>query len=139
VRREESVQRRLFPEWTEESALHGGRSLWAPIANLKEEERDALVRRAGIEPLPHRSMECSPCINANKADIRQTDERDIFKVERIEQALGNTRAGKPRVMFRPKPHMGAVGIREICRWANSSRGKYEPPRSSGCDSGMCGT
>ncbi len=137
VRREESAIRRAFPEWTESSEAHGGRSLWAPLVNTTEAERDALVRRAGIEPLPHRSMECSPCVNSNKADIIATAEADIAKTDRIELDLGHTAAGKPRVMFRPAKHMGAVGIREIYRWAQSGRGEYEPPRA-GCDSGMCG-
>jgi 3'-phosphoadenosine 5'-phosphosulfate sulfotransferase (PAPS reductase)/FAD synthetase len=137
VRREESAKRRAFPEWTESSNTHGGRSLWAPLVNIKEEERNALLARAGIEPLPHRSDECSPCVNSNKADIRRLAEVTLAKVERIERALGHTQAGKPRVMFRPKAHMGAVGIREIYRWAHSDRGAYEP-NCGGCDSGMCG-
>ena len=50
--------------------------------------------------------------------------------------MGFTSKGNPRVMFRPYRHMGATGIREVVKWAHSSRGEYEPP--SGCDSGMCG-
>lgn len=138
VRREESEERRLFPEWTEESDVHGGRSLWAPLANTTEGERDALVRRAGIVPLPHRSRECSPCVNSNKADIRATPPLDIDKTERVETNLGTSGNGKPRVMFRPAKHMGAIGIREIYAWAHSGRGEYEPPAKSGCDGGMCG-
>ncbi|TAJ89712.1 phosphoadenosine phosphosulfate reductase family protein [Reyranella sp.] len=137
VRREESVARRSFPEWTEDSAAHGHRSLWAPLVNTQVVERDALLSRAGFAPLPHRSRECEPCINSNKGDIRALGDPDIAKVERIEGELGFTGAGKPRVMFRPAQHMGAIGIREIYRWAHSGRGQYEPP-VRGCDSGMCG-
>lgn len=138
VRREESEARRLFPAWTEESDAHGGRPLWAPLVNMRQGARDDLIRRAGFEPLPHRSMECSPCVNANKADIIATATADIDKTARIETALGCTGNGKPRVMFRPAKHMGAIGIREIYAWAQSGRGEYEPP-DAGCDSGMCGT
>lgn len=138
VRREESARRRTFPEWTEESAAHGGRSLWAPLVNIDQAGRDALLRRARVDPLPHRSDECSPCVNATKADIRRLPEERLAEVERIEAAVGHTKAGKPRVAFRPAAHMGAVGIREIYRWAHSGRGEYEPPCRS-CDSGMCGT
>jgi 3'-phosphoadenosine 5'-phosphosulfate sulfotransferase (PAPS reductase)/FAD synthetase len=136
VRREESARRRNFPEWTENSDVHGGRSLWAPLVNTTEAERNALLCRAGADPLPHRSDECSPCVNATKADIRRLPAETLAKVERIERGLGHTAKGKPRVMFRPAAHMGAVGIREIYRWAHSDRGKYELG-CGGCDSGMC--
>jgi 3'-phosphoadenosine 5'-phosphosulfate sulfotransferase (PAPS reductase)/FAD synthetase len=136
VRREESTVRRDFPEWVEASEMHGGRTLWAPMVRLTEAERNELLARAGFDPLPHRSKECDPCVNANKGDIRQLGEADLAKVERLEGELGLTAKGKPRVMFRPAKHMSAVGIREIYRWAQSDRGEYVP--SGGCNSGMCG-
>lgn len=135
VRREESAKRRSFPEFTEASPGHGGRSLWAPLVNTTTEQRNDLLRRAGVEPLPHRSDECWPCVNATKADLRRLTDERVAEIEEIESRLGFTGAGKPRVMFRPAAHMGAVGIREMRRWANSGHGEYEPP--SGCDSGMC--
>lgn len=138
VRREESVERASFPEWTEESEVHGGRSLWAPLATMKEGARNELLGRAGFDPLPHRSHECEICVNANKDDLKRASEFSVSRSERIEADLGVTAKGKPRVMFRPAKHMGAIGIREIIKWAHSGRGKYEPPRG-GCDSGMCGS
>ena len=136
VRRQESQNRQRWPEFTPESSAHGGRELWAPLVRVLEPERDALIRRAGFEPLPHRSQECFPCINANKADLRLLTEDRIAEIEALEKDMGFTSKGKPRVMFRPYRHMGATGIREVVKWAHSSRGEYEPP--SGCDSGMCG-
>ncbi len=138
VRREESTERAAFPQWTENSEIHGGRTLWAPLVNVAEAERDALLSRAGFEPLPHRSHECEICVNANKDDIKRASEFSVSRSERIEGELGFTANGKPRVMFRPAKHMGAVGIREIVKWAHSDRGKFKPSRG-GCDGGMCGT
>lgn len=138
VRREESRARREWPEWLENSGNHGGRSLWSPLAAFREEERDALILRSGFSPLEHRSMECFPCINSNKADLRQLTPGRINEIEEFENSLGVTSKGKPRTMFRPGKHRGAVGIREIHKWAQSGHGKYEPP-SGGCDSGFCGT
>lgn len=137
VRREESRDRARWPEYTESSDAHGGRELWAPLVRIKKSDRNALIRRAGFDPLPHRSQECFPCINANKADLRMLTEERIQEIEDLEKEMGFTTKGKPRVMFRPYRHMGATGIREVVKWAHTARGGYEPP--GGCDSGMCGT
>ena len=137
VRREESRARALWPEWTEESDKHGGRPLWSPLVRVTTEQRDALIRRAGLEPLPHRSRECYPCINSNRTDLRALSEERVEYLAELEASMGLTSEGKPRTIFRPGSHQGAVGIREIIRWAHSERGKYEAA-SSGCDSGFCG-
>lgn len=129
VRREESVARREWPEFIESSKNHGGRSLWSPLVNLTQETRDSILAGIGWGALPHRSKECSPCVNANRSDFRALDESDIAKVERIESEIN-------RNMFRTQRFHGAHGIREVMRWAWSNRGKYEP-LSSGCDAGMC--
>ena len=141
VRREESRSRASWPEYTEDSENHGGRTLWAPLVRVTTEERDALLERAGWAPLPHRSMECAPCVNANRADLRAVPEETIEQIAQFEAELGYTKNGKLRTMFRPASKMGAVGIREVKRWADSERGKYEPlavlGNGGGCDSGMC--
>lgn len=132
VRREESRERASWPLWIYESPNHGGRDLWSPLVNETEDSRNQLLLRADWQPLPHRSKECSPCVNSNRADFQKLDESDILKVEIKEKSSG-------RNMFRPKRFMGARGIREVIKWAFSKRGKYEPPSESGCDSGFCGT
>lgn len=142
IRREESRARASWPEWTEESEKHDGRSLWSPLVRVTTDERDALLRRAGFEPLPHRSMECFPCVNSNRADLRLLTDERIDELAALEASMGFTGEGKPRTIFRPYRHAGAVGIREVVRWARSERGQYEPPdddAGSGCDSGFCGT
>lgn len=144
VRREESVSRRHFPEFQPFSANHGNRHVWAPICDVKENRRNELIEKTGFDILPHRSMECSPCINSNRQDLLKLKDfpEDIDKVERIENNLGYSSKGKPRVMFRPASKMGATGIREVMRWAESARGKYQPldeeEGESGCDTGWCG-
>jgi hypothetical protein len=134
VRREESVARRNWPEFVEESENHGGRSLWSPLVNLTKETRDNILAGIGWQALPHRSKECSPCVNSNRADFRVLEESDIRKVEFMELWMN-------RLMFRKKRFKGAIGIRQVMKWAWSARGKYEPPddeEGAGCDSGMCG-
>lgn len=141
VRRAESRARAQWPEWVEESDRHGGRSLWAPLVRHTDAQRNALLAETPFEPLPHRSQECYPCVNANRADLRQVTEERAEEIAAIEKSLGYTSKGKPRTMFRPYRHQGATGIKEVVRWAKSGRGKYRLAllgEGAGCDSGMCG-
>jgi 3'-phosphoadenosine 5'-phosphosulfate sulfotransferase (PAPS reductase)/FAD synthetase len=141
VRRAESANRRAFPEHTASSPNHGGRDVWAPLVDHTDEQRDALLKRAGVEPLPHRSMECFPCINSNRRDLQELadDATRIEQIAGIEQSLGLTSKGKPRTMFRPYRYMGATGIHEIVRWAQSKHGKFSVDDGTGqdCTSGYC--
>jgi len=139
IRREESRARNTFPEWTEHSEKHAMRSLWAPLVRVREQERNDLISRAGFEVLPHRSMECSPCVNANRNDLRLLDRARISEIAGIESRLGCTSKGNPRYMFRPKRFGGACGIVEVVAWANKPDGRTQEGRKlSACDSGWCG-
>lgn len=140
VRRCESANRANFPEYMEASLEHGGRALRAPLAIYSDEQRNELLKRAGWEPLPHRSMECYPCVNSNRADLQALDEERISLIEVFEKEMGvGERSGKPKFMFRPYRHQGAKGIRNVVKWAND--GKYiegqEDVFGSGCDGGFC--
>lgn len=140
VRREESENRKNFPEFTEKSFAHDMRDCWAPLVEYDEAMRNKLLLNCGFEPLPHRSRECYPCINENRGGLKSLDEETIIKVELLEKELGFTSKGKPRTMFRPYRHMGATGIRQIVKWAKSKFGKFDPNDGTGkdCDGGRCG-
>jgi len=114
-----------------------------------EAHRDQLIRRAGWEPLPHRSMECFPCINSNRRDLRELalDAARIEHIAGIEQDMGINSKGNPRTMFRPYRYMGATGIKDIVRWAIAEPGKFDPSQpelelddggGAGCEAGWCG-
>jgi 3'-phosphoadenosine 5'-phosphosulfate sulfotransferase (PAPS reductase)/FAD synthetase len=144
-RREESANRAATPEHIEASVLDGGRRLWHPIVALLEPQRNDLIRRAGFDVLPHRSMECFPCINSNRADILAlaNDPDRVAYIADMEKQMGHTRKGKPRTMFRPYRYMGATGINEIIRWGQSKPGQFDlddgtAEPESGCYSGQCG-
>jgi len=133
-RREESQERADTPEFIDASKYHGDRKVWHPLYMHTEAMRDELLARAGIAKLPHRSKECSPCINSNKKDLRQLTEEDIQRVEDLEAKVGN-------LMFRAKKHGGAKGIRRVIAWAYSERGKYNDRQEqmfNQCSSGYCG-
>jgi len=140
-RRAESANRANIPLYVYPGESPLNRFTVSPLYLHSDEERNALIERAGFEILPHRSMECAPCINSNRADIVALPESVISEIERLETEMGHTRKGKPRTLFRPYRHMKATGIREVVRWAKSKRGKFkldDGNGTAGCDSGMCG-
>lgn len=161
VRRDESQDRAEFPRFNLVSNSHGGRVMIAPMADWSMDVRDEFILRAGVKPLPHRSMECSPCINSNKDDLKAMQPEDVDKAEAAENELndtfGPTSNGKRRTLFRPHRHMGALGVREVVKWAHAGRGQYRPPADAvnvepdandllddelgaqpGCEAGWCG-
>ncbi len=141
VRRSESSHRSNAPEHIDESDRHGRRDLWQPLVRHTNEMRDELIARAGFDVLPHRSMECFPCVHANIDDIRMLTPDRIALIDITERELGNTSKGKPRVMFRPARHKRAVGIKRVVEWSRALRSRDQLDMfgpGSGCDSGFCG-
>jgi len=138
IRRSESAKRAQWPEWVEESENHGGRSLHSPLVRYSDDERNELILRAGFDVLPHRSMECYPCVNAGRADIAMLDSARVDYIESVEIGLGvGVISGKAKTMFRPATKKGATGIREVWQWAQTSN--FTPGQSDiFCDSGFCG-
>ena len=136
-RRAESVKRKDLPEFIEGSEYHEGRRVWHPLYAHTDRERDELIYRAGWEPLPHRSMECCPCVNASRKDLRHTPDSQLDKVRLLEKQIG-------RNMFRPAKHGGAMGIDQIVEWALSPPRRYRKgqqilfTRAEMCGSGLCG-
>jgi 3'-phosphoadenosine 5'-phosphosulfate sulfotransferase (PAPS reductase)/FAD synthetase len=124
-RRVESLARSETPEFIDESEYHGDRKLWHPLYLHTDDDRDGLLQRAGFEVLPHRSMECNPCVNANRGDFLNLSAGEIAKVSALEVAVG-------RPMFRPK-RFNAVGIFGVIAWAKFGKNHSEDvPEDSGC-------
>lgn len=112
-RRAESKERADTPEFILDSDYHGGRKLWHPLYRHTDAERNELLSRAGFDPLPHRSLECNPCVNANRGDLLRLTAGEIERVNDLEVEIG-----KP--MFRPK-RFGALGVHGVIAWAKHGR------------------
>lgn len=132
-RREESEKRKDTPEFIYNSEFHGDRTLWHPLYLHSEVERDALLERSGIEKLPHRSKECSPCVNANRADFLRLTPGEIERVSGLEVEIS-----KP--MFRAK-RFGALGIHGVMVWAKEGRSRPQFDEEEAACAGLfgCGT
>jgi len=130
-RRAESENRKDIPEFIDDSEYHGGRKLWHPLFKHTDAARDLLLVKSGMPLLPHRSLECDPCVNANRGDFRRISLADIAKTADLEAQVGKT-------MFRPKRHNGAKGIRQVIEWAKYSEGQFDPDQddlfNEGCGS-----
>lgn len=136
IRREESANRAMFPEWVEMSDKHGGRTLHAPLVRLKEKERNALLAKTPFSPLPVRSKECWPCVNANKGELKLLDDRAIIRVKMLEDEMGINSKGNARVMFSPARHNESVGIEAV---VNDAKKGVDDLFGGGCDGGWCGS
>jgi 3'-phosphoadenosine 5'-phosphosulfate sulfotransferase (PAPS reductase)/FAD synthetase len=112
-RRAESERRANTAEFIESSEVHGGRKVWHALYLHTDEERDALLKRANFDRLPHRSLECNPCVNANRGDFNRLTAGEIERVNDLEVEIG-----KP--MFRPK-RFNAMGIHGVIKWAKDGR------------------
>ena len=100
---------------------------------LQPAERDALLQRAGIEKLPHRSKECSPCVNANRGDFLRLTPGEVERVNDLEVEIA-------RPMFRAK-RFGALGIHGVMTWAKDGRDRpsFEEEEESCYGLFGCGT
>jgi len=145
IRREESTLRAEWPEWKLASERHGGRDLWSPLVTITAEERDRLLRESPFTPLPHRSLECHPCVCANRGDLRLLTDERVAEIEDLEEELSIASGGKQRVIFRPRHFKGEIGIRRVWEWAKSDPGKHARGQlplfeiGGECDSGYCGS
>ena len=127
IRREESRNRKDHPSEILGDSKYEGRLQKFPLTDYTEKERDFLIDETGLDILLHSSMECFPCVNANRADLRLLARYPsrINQLRKLEQDMGFTKKGKPKVMFRPYRHMGATGISEVIAWAIADKGKYK--------------
>ncbi len=86
---------RPVAEYLEESEHHGFRKAWYPLHGHDQAAMDALLKRAGFEPLHHRSQECDPCIHSIPADFKRLAKEDILRLAALEKALGKPMFEKP--------------------------------------------
>lgn len=132
-RRVESEARKNTPEFIQSSPYHGGRKIWHPLYAHTDAERNELLSRAGVDVLPHRSLECNPCVNANRGDFLRLTAGEIERVNDLECEIG-----KP--MFRPK-RFNAMGIHGVIVWAKDGRSRPSIENEEAQCSGLfgCGT
>lgn len=138
-RRAESKSQESTQEFERHSKYYTDRTVWNPLYKHSDCKRNELIKKAGFEHLPHRSLECCPCVNANRKDLREAPEICLDRVRALEKTTG-------KFMYSTTRYMGASGIDEVMEWAASGRGRYNRVqarlwnyRGELCGSGMCGS
>ncbi len=137
VRREESEERKNWPEFVSSERTSEGRPQWSPLVCYDEKMRNDLISRAGWIPLKSRSRECK-CVLANSQEIKTWGEDDIQDIENMERELRERKGqtGPNQYIFKPHRMKGKPeGIRAVFEWAKGVNKKEKP--TSGCDSGYC--
>lgn len=129
-RRAESDARKNTPEFIEASELHNGRKVWHPLYVHSDLDRDNLLIRAGVEKLGHRSLECNPCVNANRQDFLRLTPGEIERVNDLEVEIGQP-------MFRAK-RFNAMGIHGVIAWAKDGRDRGSVDAEESACAGLFG-
>ncbi len=118
-------------EFTHGSEHHGGRTVWCPLFETRDDERDVLIRRAGFNVLPHRSLECDPCIHNTQADFRRLQVEDCAKTQALECNIN-------QAMFNPETHGNVQGINAVQQWSktcdNTKQSSYNENLTKSCGS-----
>lgn len=122
-------------EFIEESEHHGGRRVWFPLINESDESCDARVKSLGFAVLPHRSLECDPCVNCQAADFIRLEALDIEKTAQLEAEVGKS-------MFQVGSESKSVA--DMVVWAQSEpvldKGSFSEAFDMGCGSPFgCGS
>ncbi len=91
-----------LPEWIDSSEHYGGRTLRYPLFNCDDEFLKGLINRAGFRYLPHRSLECDPCIHNQSLDFQRTSVEDLLKLDQLEKAVNQTMFEQPILIMRDR-------------------------------------
>ncbi len=85
--RQDSATKANLPEFVEEHEHYNDRKVWYPLCHISEEERNQLIIDAGFSVLPHRSLECLPCIHSQLVDLKHLDTEQLARVSQLENTL----------------------------------------------------
>lgn len=89
-RRDDSRARANLAEYIPESEHYNERRVWYPLYQHDNSMRDALIRRSGLEILPHRSLECEACIYSISSDRKKVTAATLAKITELENELAQT-------------------------------------------------
>lgn len=103
-----------LPEFIEESEHYGERKVWYPLYDCSNETFTELIFRSGLSYLPHRSLECDPCVNNSWADFMRLQSNDIEKTANLEKNLQQS-------MFAPQNYDGAKDIEQVVDWVKKQK------------------
>jgi len=93
-RRADSRARVHLPEIIECSEHFGGRRVRYPLFAHDNNMLGELITQAGFDRLPHRSLECDPCIHSQASDFTRMSEATISRLAALEKQVGKPMFGR---------------------------------------------
>lgn len=116
---------RQLAEHIEESEFFDDRTLWHPLVHETEQSFHELITETGLSLLPHRSLECDPCINSTCFDLQQLRAEDLNKAQKLEQEVGKS--------FYPQGHIAQLA-QEAKQQPPANNAHYLEAFDKGCSS-----
>ena len=118
-------------ETIEESEHFGGRKIWHPLYQHTDTQLQELVCASGLSYLPHRSLECDPCVNNSSQDFCRLQSQDIMKTDCLEKEL-------EKEMFAAKSYGDRLGVEQVIQWVEKNpKSDTLAPIDMGCGSPFC--
>lgn len=94
-RRQDSRRYANLQEFEQQDDWYQGRTIWYPLWQTGNEEWTALINRTGFPLLLHQSLECSPCIHTNPAELNSLDSLAVQRLDELEQHIRQTMFPQP--------------------------------------------
>ncbi len=84
AKRKQSSRANRWLHEHEESEHYQGRTIWYPLLDFSDSQRDGLLSRTGLKVLGYRSDECAPCIHSSLNDMARFSASDIKRLKTLE-------------------------------------------------------
>lgn len=86
-RRADSRARFALPEFEHDNEHFGGRTVWYPLFDTDDQQRDQLIAKTGCAQLNHRSLECHPCVFNSPAELVLLSDHDNARIAQLHRQL----------------------------------------------------
>ena len=127
-----SLPGKPVPEWIEASEHFDERRLWQPLYQHTLTQRNALIAQAGFSVLPHRSLECDPCVNSDANDVLRLDNSVLARTAALEQQLAHP-------MLDPQLYQGQPDLYQAVEQLHQQGKQFIPMEQSVLFDAGCGS
>lgn len=77
-----------LPHTDYDNPFYNGRTIWHPLFEHSQAKIEQLIVAAGFAVLPHRSLECQPCIHDCQQDVATMQQTDQQRLTALQQRVG---------------------------------------------------
>lgn len=110
-RRSQSPKFATLPEWIENAEEFDGYAVWHPLYLFSEADVRAEIDHSPFAWIPHRSLECDPCVNSDINDIKRLSPDLIQRLTDLEMHINEP--------FLPQLYAGRQTLRDALPYLQS--------------------